>query len=58
MEYKKMKNTIYLRIDKEKNVVKTIKEVYKKEAVYGRYFQEIGACDKAFRHTYWSRMIL
>lgn len=53
-----MKNTIYLRIDKEENVVKTIKEVYKKEAVYGRYFQRIGACDKAFRHTYWSRMIL
>lgn len=29
MEYKKMKDTIYLRVDKEENVTETIKEVCK-----------------------------
>lgn len=31
MEYKKMKETIYLRIDKGENVMETIKEVCRKE---------------------------
>lgn len=52
MEYKKMKDTIYLRIDKDENVMETIKEVCKSEAVCGGYFQGIGACGSATLSTY------
>lgn len=52
MEYKKMKKTIYLRIDKEENVIETIKKVCEKEAIHSGYFQGIGACDSAILSTY------
>lgn len=52
MEYKKMKDTIYLRVDKGENVTETIKKVCKKEGVYGGYFQGIGACGTAILSTY------
>ena len=47
-----MKDTIYLRVDKEENVMETIKEVCRKEAVCGGYFQGIGACGTAALSTY------
>ena len=52
MEYKKMKDTIYLRVDKKENVTETIKEVCRKEGICGGYFQGIGACSTATRSTY------
>lgn len=52
MEYKKIKDTIYLRVDKEENVIEVIKEICKKEAVCGGYFQGIGACGTAILSTY------
>lgn len=52
MEYRKMKDAIYLRVDKEENVIGAIKEICKKEAVYGGFFQGIGACSTATLSTY------
>lgn len=52
MEYKKMKDNIYLRVDKGENVTETIKEVCKKEGIYGGYFGGIGACSAATFSTY------
>lgn len=47
MEYKKMKDTIYLRIDKGEMVIETIHNVCMKEGIRAGYFQGIGACDMA-----------
>lgn len=52
MEYKKMKDSIYLRVDKGENVTETLKAVCKKEGIYGGYFQGIGACATATLSTY------
>ena len=52
MEYRKYGNDYVLRIDKGENVTETIKEVCKKEAVCGGYFQGIGACATATLSTY------
>lgn len=52
MEYKKMKDNIYLRVDEGENVIKTIKEVCKKEGIYGGYFGGIGTCSAATLSTY------
>lgn len=52
MKYKKMKDSIYLRVDKGENVIEAVKEVCKKEAVCGGYFQGIGACGTATLSTY------
>ena len=52
MDYKKYKDTIYLRIDKGEEVVETIKKVCKKEHVEAGYFQGIGACGKAVLSTW------
>lgn len=52
MEYKKMKDNIYLRVDKSENVIETIKEICKKEGICGGYFQGIGACSTATLSTY------
>lgn len=52
MEYKKMEDTICLRVDKKENITETIKEVCKKEGIYGGYFQGIGACSAATLSTY------
>lgn len=52
MDYKRLKNTIYIRIDKGESVVQTILSVCQKEKVYGGYFQGIGACHTATISTY------
>lgn len=52
MEYKKMKDAIYLRVDKGENLIEAIRELCKKEAVCGGRFQGIGACGTAILSTY------
>lgn len=52
MEYKKMKDVIYLRIDQDESVIDTIQEVCRREKVYTGYFWGIGACDLAILSTY------
>lgn len=52
MEYKKIKDTVYIRIDKGENVVQTILSVCRKENIRGGYFQGIGACNTATISTY------
>ena len=52
MEYKKMKNTIYLRIDKDESVIDTLQEVCRREKIPSGYFEGIGACDLAVLSTY------
>ena len=52
MEYKKIGDEIYLRIDKGEKVMETIKAVCKKEKVCGGHFQGIGACGSATLSTY------
>lgn len=47
-----MKDTIYLRVDKGESLTETIKEVCKKEGIYGGWFQGIGACGTATLSTY------
>ncbi len=52
MDYRKDKDTIYLRIDKGEEVVGSIKKVCEKEHVKAGYFQGIGACGKAVLSTW------
>ena len=52
MEYKKNKDTVYIRIDKGESVVQTILSVCRKENIQGGHFQGIGACDTAAISTY------
>ena len=52
MKYKKMNDTIYLRIDKDEFVIETIKIVCKMKHIQGGYFQGIGACDEATLATW------
>lgn len=52
MDYKKVKNHIYIRVDKGESVVQTILSICKKENVPGGYFQGIGACDTVTISTY------
>ena len=52
MEYKTIKNTVYIRIDKGEDIVQTILSVCKKENILGGYFQGIGACSTATISTY------
>ena len=52
MDYRKEKDTIFLRIDKDENVLETIENLAKKENIMGGYFQGIGACGKVTLSTY------
>ena len=52
MEYRKEKDTIYLRIDRGEDVLETIKSISKKEDVKAGYFQGIGACGRVVISTY------
>jgi predicted DNA-binding protein with PD1-like motif len=52
MEYRKINETYYIRIDKGENLTENIKEVCKIEKVQAGYFQGIGACDLAVLATY------
>lgn len=52
MEYRKDKDTIYIRMDKGESVVQTILSICKKENIPGGHFQGIGACDTVTISTY------
>ena len=52
MDYRKMNDTVYLRIDKREPVIETIKSICKKEQIEAGSFQGIGACDKAVLSTW------
>lgn len=52
MDYKKMKDTLYIRIDQGENVVEKILDVCEKENIQGGYFQGIGACSRVVVSTY------
>ena len=52
MEYKKINDLIYLRIDKDEKIVETITAVCAKEKINAGHFQGIGACDTAILSTY------
>lgn len=52
MQYRKIKDTVYIRIDKEEYVIKSILDVCKKENIETGYFQGIGACDRAVLATW------
>jgi predicted DNA-binding protein with PD1-like motif len=52
MEYKKMENEIYLRIDPGEDVMETIKNVCERENFFTAYFQGIGACGNVILSTY------
>lgn len=52
MDYRKNKDTIFIRVDKGEEVVETIKKVCEKENVKAGYYQGIGACDKAVLATW------
>lgn len=54
MKYRRMKDDIYIRLDKDDNVVSSILNVCHKEKIQGGYIQGIGACDKAVLSTYIS----
>ena len=52
MDYRREKDTIYLRIDKGEPLLETIQDLAKKEKVEAGYFHGIGACDKVVISTY------
>ncbi|MBP2638578.1 MAG: hypothetical protein H6Q72_4485 [Firmicutes bacterium] len=52
MEYKKMENEIYIRIDPDEDVMETIKNVCEQENIITAYFQGIGACGNVVLSTY------
>lgn len=52
MDYKKFKDTIYLRIDRGEEVVEMIKKVCDMEHMEAGSFQGIGACDKVVLSTW------
>lgn len=52
MEYRKNKDSFYLRIDKDEKVVETIKELCRREKIQAGYFQGIGACGTAVISTH------
>lgn len=52
LEYKKIKDTYYIRLEKGEKIVKSLKDICKKERIHAGYFQGIGACDAAVTSTY------
>lgn len=52
MDYKNIDNVIFLRIDKDEEILNTITEVCKKENILSGYFQGIGACGEVVVSTY------
>lgn len=52
MDYKKIGETIYVRIDKDEDAISNIMEICKKENILAGQFQGIGACGTATVSTY------
>lgn len=51
MDYKRIGNEYYLRLDKKEEVMSSIIEFCKKEDIKTAHFQGIGACDKVICQT-------
>jgi uncharacterized protein len=52
MDYKKIENEVYLRVDPNEEVMETIKKVCVKENISTAQFQGIGACRNVVLSTY------
>ncbi|MGL5514506.1 MAG: PPC domain-containing DNA-binding protein [Sporomusa sp.] len=52
MDYKKLGEIIYVRIDKDEDVINTIMEICNKEKILTAQFQGIGACGTVTVSTY------
>ncbi|NLA47987.1 MAG: DNA-binding protein [Bacteroidales bacterium] len=52
MEYKRIKDSYYIRIDKGENVTDCITDVCLREKIQSGYFQGIGACDQVELSTW------
>lgn len=52
MDYKKMNQTYYLRIDKDEKIFETIQKLCQIEGIQNGHFSGIGACDVVTLATY------
>ena len=52
MEYKKINEDFYIRLDPGDEVLQSIKAICTAEQIYGGYFQGIGACSDVTISTY------
>jgi Predicted DNA-binding protein with PD1-like DNA-binding motif len=52
MQFKKIKDKIYVRVDPGEKVIETLRAVCKKEGITSGHFQGIGACRTAVISTY------
>lgn len=52
MDYKKINNIIFVRIDKDEEILNSIQHICKKENILSGYFQGIGACGEVIVSTY------
>ena len=52
MEYKKINDEFYIRLDPGDEVLQSIKDICTAEQIYGGYFQGIGACGDVTISTY------
>ncbi|MDS0524293.1 DNA-binding protein [Clostridium sp. SHJSY1] len=52
MDYRKIGNNFYVRIDKDEEIISNIEKICKRESILAGHFQGIGACDKAIVSTY------
>lgn len=54
MDYKKIDNIIFVRIDKDEEILDRIQDICKKENILSGHFQGIGACGEVIVSTYQS----
>lgn len=52
MDYKKIDDIIFVRIDKDEEILDQIQQVCKEEHILSGYFQGIGACKEVIVSTY------
>lgn len=51
MDYRKMGDTVYIRMDKGDEIISSILVVYKKDAIQSAIFSGIGGCSQAHIQT-------
>ena len=52
MDYKTIDNIIFVKIDKDEEILSSIQQICKKENILSGYFQGIGACGEVIVSTY------
>ena len=52
MDYRKFKDTYYIRIDKNEEIISTILDICQKEGIASAYFTGIGGCSSAQIQTF------